>query len=165
MGPVVRAALEADVAEVHEILTSPHVVAGSMRVPFSSIETTRERLSPKPGVYQVVAEIDGHVAGFGELVTEPDEPRHRHVGDINMVATHADRLGKGVGRALAEAIVDLGFNWLNLTRLGLIVFTDNAAAIKLYESLGFAIEGTMPRMGYGAGNWMDAHMMGLLRDP
>ena len=107
-------------------------------VPFSGIEITRERLGPRPGVYQVVAEIEGQVAGFGELLTQPDEPRQRHVSDINMIATRADWLGQGVGRSLGETIVDLGFNWLNLARLGLIVFTGNDAAIRLYESLGFA---------------------------
>jgi len=136
-----------------------------MRVPFSGIHVTRDRLAPRPGVHQVVAEIEGDVVGFAELLTEPDEPRQRHVGDLNMVATHADWLGRGVGRALTEAIVDLGFNWLNLTRIGLIVFTDNAVAIKLYESLGFNLEGTMPKLGYGSGAWMDAHMMGLIREP
>ena len=29
----------------------------------------------------------------------------------------------------------------------------------------FAIEGTMPRTGFGDGGWMDAHVMGRLRDP
>ena len=163
--PIVRSVLEADVDAVHEILMSPHVIAGSMRVPFSGIQVTRERLAPKAARYQVVAEIEGHVVGFAELLTEPDEPRQRHVGDLNMVATHADWLGRGVGRALSEAIVELSFNWLNLTRLGLIVFTDNTAAIKLYESLGFRVEGTMPQLGFGSGGWMDAQMMGLLREP
>ena len=71
-----------------------------------------------------MAESDGRVVGFGELITHPDEARMRHVGEVNMVATHADWTGKGVGRALLEAM--------------------------LYERLGFAIEGTMPRMGFGA---------------
>jgi len=162
---VVRAVREADVGDVHGILMSPHVIAGSMRVPYSGVEVTRMRLAQRAGVHQVVAEIDGQVVGFGELLTEPDEPRQAHVGDVNMVATHADWLGQGVGRALAEALIELAFNWLNLDRLGLIVFTSNAAAIGLYESLGFSAEGTMPRLGFGAGNWMDAHMMGLLRNP
>lgn len=160
---VIRGLRETDVADVHEILMSPHVVAGSMRVPYSRLDATRERLSQGANVHQVVAEIDGVVVGFGEMITQPDEPRQSHVGDINMVATHAAWVGQGVGRAVAEALVELGLNWLNLSRLGLIVFTDNTHAIKLYESLGFEIEGTMPRLGFGSGGWMDAHMMGLLR--
>jgi L-phenylalanine/L-methionine N-acetyltransferase len=105
------------------------------------------------------------VVGFGELITYPDEPRMRHVGEVNMVATHAAWTGKGVGRGLVEAIVDLADNWLNLARLTLFVFTGNPHAVKLYEEAGFAIEGTMPRTGCGDGGWMDAHVMGRLHDP
>lgn len=62
-------------------------------------------------------------------------------------------------------MVDLADNWLNLARLTMIVFTGNTHAVKLYEAAGFAIEGTMPRTGFGDGGWMDAHVMGRLRDP
>jgi putative acetyltransferase len=160
----IRAVGEQDHQAVHEILTSPHVLAGSMRLPLAPLQRTKERLAPAPGTYQLAAETEGRVVGFGELVTYPDEPRHRHVGEINLVATHADWQGKGVGRALMEAMIDLADNWLNISRLGLIVFTDNTHAIRLYKSLGFTIEGTMPRLAFGAGAWMDAHMMGRLRD-
>jgi L-amino acid N-acyltransferase YncA len=34
----------------------------------------------------------------------------------------------------------------------------------MYEDLGFAHEGTMPRFGYGNGEWMDACLMARLRD-
>jgi putative acetyltransferase len=163
MDLVIRHVGERDLEAVHEILTSPHVVAGSLRVPMAPLQLTRERLTPTRGIYQLVAEAEGRVVGFGELITS-DDPRERHVGDVNMVATHADWTGKGVGRALVEAIVELADNWLDLSRLGLFVFTDNAAAIRLYERAGFAVEGTMPRRGFGAGGWMDAHMMGRLRD-
>jgi L-phenylalanine/L-methionine N-acetyltransferase len=164
MDLVIRPVSEQDHEAIHEILTGPHVVGGSMRVPLAPLQQTRERVTPGRGTYQLVAETEDRVVGFGELITYPDEPRHRHVGEINMVATHADWIRKGVGRALTEAMIDLADNWLNLARLSLIVFTDNAAAIRLYERLGFAIEGTMPRMGFGAGAWMDAHIMGRLRD-
>jgi putative acetyltransferase len=139
------------------------VVAGSLRVPLAPLQQTRERLTPTRGIYQLVAEAEGRVVGFGELITS-DDPRERHVGDVNMVATHPDWTGKGVGRALVEAIVELADNWLNLTRLGLFVFTDNTPAIRLYERAGFVIEGTMPRRGFGPGGWMDAHVMGRLHD-
>ena len=164
MEPVIRSVEERDADAIHAILTSPHVVAGSMRVPLTPSQQTRDRIAPRLGLYQLAAEADGQVVGFAELVTEPDQPRHSHVGEINIVATHADWLGKGVGRALMEAMIDLADNWLNLARLTLIVFTDNEHAIGLYERLGFEHEGTMRRAGFGSGAWMDAHVMGRLRD-
>jgi L-phenylalanine/L-methionine N-acetyltransferase len=160
---VIRAVAERDHEAIHQILTSPHVVAGTMRVPYAGLHQTKERLTPRLGTYQIVAEVAGDVVGFGELVTEPEHPRYGHVGDLNMVATRADSVGQGVGRKLAESLIDLAENWLNLRRLSLIVFSDNQPAIRLYESLGFEVEGTMRRFGYGNGAWMDAIMMGRLR--
>ncbi len=163
MDLVIRAVAESDHEAIHEILTSPHVLAGTMRVPFAGLHQTKERLSPRVGTYQIVAQADQGVVGFGELITEPEHPRHSHIGDLNMVATRVESLGQGVGRALTEALIDLAENWLNLKRLSLVVFSDNKQAIHLYESLGFQVEGTMPRFGYGNGAWMDAIMMGRLR--
>jgi L-phenylalanine/L-methionine N-acetyltransferase len=161
--PVIRAVAERDHEAIHQILTSPHVLAGTMRLPFAGLHQTKERLSPRVGTYQVVAEAGEEVVGFGELITEPEHPRHGHVGDLNMIATRADSVGQGIGRSLTEALIDLAENWLNLRRLSLIVFSDNQPAIHLYQSLGFEIEGTMRRFGYGNGAWMDAIMMGRLR--
>jgi L-phenylalanine/L-methionine N-acetyltransferase len=52
----------------------------------------------------------------------------RHVGSIGM-AVRDDWQGKGVGTALMEAALDLADNWLNLTRIELRVYVDNAAGI------------------------------------
>jgi L-phenylalanine/L-methionine N-acetyltransferase len=112
MNLVIRPVGEPDHEAIHEILTSPHVLRGSMRVPYSPIGQTRERLSFHRGTYQLAAQSADRVVGFGELITYPDEPRQWHVGEINMVATSADSLGKGVGRALMEAMIDLADNWL-----------------------------------------------------
>jgi putative acetyltransferase len=162
---VIRAVREQDQDAVHAILTSPHVAAGSMRVPFAPLQLTRDRLVPRAGRYQLAAEHGRQVVGFAELITHPEEPRYGHAGDINMIATHAEWGRRGIGRALTEALVDLADNWLNITRLSLIVFTGNAHAVRLYESMGFEIEGTMRRVSYGAGAWLDAYMMARLRDP
>ena len=116
-----------------------------------------------PGVHQLIAEVDGEVAGFIELVTYPDEPRHRHVGEINLVATHERFSGQGIGRALMTSVIELADDWLNIVRLGLTVFVDNPRAIELYERLGFEIEGTLRGYGFKRGELVDAHVMSRLR--
>jgi L-phenylalanine/L-methionine N-acetyltransferase len=69
MDLVIRHVKEQDHEAVHEILTSPHVLSGSMRVPFAPLQQTRERLTPTRGIYQLVAEAEDRVVGFGELIT------------------------------------------------------------------------------------------------
>ena len=61
------------------------------------------------------------------------------------------------------AAVDLADNWLNLTRLELEVYADNAAAIHLYERFGFTYEGTLRQHAFRDGEYVDSNMMGRLR--
>ena len=62
------------------------------------------------------------------------------------------------------AIVDLADNWLNLKRIELEVFVDNAAAIHLYEKFGFVIEGTKRKYAFREGEYVDTHVMARVRD-
>jgi L-phenylalanine/L-methionine N-acetyltransferase len=159
----VRGLEEQDHQAVHDILTSAAVIEGTMRVPYAPLNSTTSRLEPRDGVHLLVAEIAGAVVGFAELVRSPSHPRHAHVAELNLVCTHPDHGGRGVGRALSEAVIDLADNWLNVRRLGLIVFADNQRAIGLYEKLGFVREGVMREFGFRRGEYLDAVVMGRLR--
>ena len=159
----VRGLEERDHQAVHDILASDAVVEGTMRVPYAPLHTTTSRLRPQDGLHLLVAEVEGRVVGFAELIRSPAQPRHAHVAELNMVCTHPDFGGRGVGRALTGAVIDLADNWLNLHRLGLIVFADNDRAIRLYEQSGFQREGVMREFGFKRGQYVDAVVMGRLR--
>ena len=160
---VVRSMTERDHAAIHEILTSPSVIEGTMRVPHAALHATVERLTPRLGTHHLVADVDGRAVGFAELITYWSEPRHRHAGEINLIATHPGWGRQGVGRALMDAVIELADDWLNLQRLGLVVFVDNTYAIEWYTRLGFVLEGTMRAYGFKRGNLLDAHVMARLR--
>ncbi len=81
------------------------------------------------------------------------------------MAVRDDWQGKGVGTALMGAALDLADNWLDLTRVELTVYTDNAAGIALYEKFGFEIEGTHRRYAFRNGEYVDAYSMARLRTP
>ncbi len=80
------------------------------------------------------------------------------------MSVHSDYWNRGVGSALMSAVVDLADNWLNLKRIELEVYTDNAAAIHLYEKFGFVIEGTKRKYAFRDGEYVDAHVMARVRD-
>jgi putative acetyltransferase len=159
----VRGLEERDHRAVHAILVSDAVIERTMRVPYAPLSSTTSRLEAKDGVHLLVAEVAERVVGFAELVVSPSQPRHAHVAELNMVCTHPDFGGRGVGRALTQAVIDVADNWLNLHRLGLIVFADNNRAIALYESLGFEREGLLRDFGFRRGTYQDAVLMGRLR--
>jgi L-phenylalanine/L-methionine N-acetyltransferase len=159
----VRGLEDRDHQAVHDLLTTDMVVEGTMRVPHSPLSSTVSRLEPTVGVHHLVAEVAGRVVGFAEVVRSPSEPRHAHVAELNMVCTHPEFTGQGVGRKLTETVIDLADNWLNVRRLGLIVFADNPRAIRLYERLGFEHEGVMREFGFKRGGYVDAVVMGRIR--
>ncbi|MEA4961027.1 GNAT family N-acetyltransferase [Lutispora sp.] len=85
-------------------------------------------------------------------------PRLRHSASIGLMV-HPDYQARGIGTALFEKIIDLADNWLMLTRLELAVFVENQRAVKLYESLGFQIEGIKKYASIKNGKYVDEYMM------
>ena len=118
-----------DYKALHRIFSGPRAVAGTLQMPLPSPEMWRKRLSEPPeGLYSPVACVEDEVIGEISLHTSPTRWRMRHVGGIGM-AVRDDWQGKGVGAALMEAALDLADNWLNLTRIELHVYVDNAPAV------------------------------------
>jgi L-phenylalanine/L-methionine N-acetyltransferase len=135
MDITVRHSEPEDYKALHRIFSGPRAVAGTLQVPFLSAEMWRERLSESPeGLYSLVACVEGEVAGSLGLETSPTRWRMRHVGSIGM-AERDDWQGKGIGTALMEAVLGLADNWLNLTRIELTVYVDNAAGMAFRNRL------------------------------
>jgi L-phenylalanine/L-methionine N-acetyltransferase len=160
---IVRHAEPDDYEALHRIFSGPRVIAGTLQLPLPSAEMWRKRISERPEtLYALVACADGEVVGDLGLETYPTRWRRRHVGQIGM-AVRDDWQGKGIGTALMEAALDLADNWLNLTRIELSVYTDNAAALALYEKFGFEIEGTHRRYAFRDGQYVDAYSMARIK--
>ena len=159
----IRRAEPDDYSAVYEMFTFPELYADTMQLPYPSREYWRKRIGEaSESVFNLVAIVDERLVGMVGVETFPNRPRRRHVGRIG-ISVHAEWHGKGVGTALMAAAVDLADNWLNLTRLELEVYADNAAAIHLYERFGFVYEGTLRQHAFRDGEYVDSNMMGRLR--
>ncbi|MFN4201385.1 GNAT family N-acetyltransferase [Fervidobacterium gondwanense] len=97
------------------------------------------------------------VVGFIGLHVNTN-PRQGHSARLG-IAVHKDYKGRGIGRALSNEILDLADNWSRLLRIKLVVFVDNERAIKLYESLGFQIEGIKKYAAVKEGKYADIYIM------
>ncbi|HRE32272.1 MAG TPA: GNAT family protein, partial [Candidatus Berkiella sp.] len=73
-------------------------------------------------------------------ITSLDRPVYAHCGELG-VGVLADYRGQGIGQALILAALQKAKE-KGLSRIELMVFEKNFPAIKLYEKLGFVIEGT-----------------------
>ena len=152
-----------DYSALHWIYTSPGAYAGTLQLPYPSVEDWRRKLAnPDDGTYNLVAVVDGRVVGMLGLHTYPNRPRRRHAGALGM-GIHDEWQGKGLGSALMRAGVEMADRWLNLIRLELEVYTDNEPAIRLYERFGFEREGTLRQYAFRDGRYVDAYMMARLR--
>ena len=159
----IRRTEPSDYQAVQRIFAGPRVSRGTLQVPFPSAEEWRKRLAePAEGFFGLVACFEDDAVGMLGIHTFPNQPRRRHVGQLGM-AVGDDYQGQGIGTALVEAAIDLADNWLNLRRLELEVFVDNETAIRLYEKLGFTIEGTLVDFAFRNGEYVDSHVMARLR--
>jgi len=159
----IRRAQSDDYEAVCKIFEGPKAIAGTLQLPFPSVDVWRKRLAePTEGSFSLLACVENEVVGQLGLHTFPNLPRRRHVGELGM-AVRDDWQGRGAGSALLQAAVDFADKWLNLSRLELDVYTDNQPAIALYKKFGFVIEGTHHRFAYRDGGYVDAYMMARLR--
>jgi RimJ/RimL family protein N-acetyltransferase len=98
------------------------------------------------------------IAGYVQITAI--EPIHRSASLGLLIGRIEDR-GRGLGREVMELTIAFCWNHLNLSRLTLAVHADNAPAIGLYDSLGFATEGVLHRAQFIAGRWIDLRLMAL----
>jgi putative acetyltransferase len=156
---LIRAAEPNDYEAIHQIFLGPKVIWGTLQLPFPSAEMWRKRMAePSEGAFRLVACLEQELVGQLDIHTFPNRPRRRHAGKIGM-SVRDEFQRKGVGTALLQAAVDSADKWLNLLRLELEVYSDHEPAVRLYKRFGFAIEGTLARYAYRAGQYVDVYTM------
>ena len=71
--------------------------------------------------------------------------------------------GKGIGSEATRLMVEYGFQRLNLRRIDLGVYAEHQAAVRIYEKLGFKVEGRFRQDLFHEDQYKDRLWMGLLR--
>jgi RimJ/RimL family protein N-acetyltransferase len=112
------------------------------------------------GDVRLTIEADGTPIGTCGLIQA--SPEHRRAMAFLVIGDAAYR-GRGYGTAAMRALIELGFDEMNLAKIELEVLADNTPAIALYERLGFVREVHRRRALWAHGAWRDEYLMGLLR--
>jgi len=72
--------------------------------------------------------------------------------------------GRGLGLEATHLILDFAFDRLNLHKVYLRTSEEFAAAIKMYEKMGFVKEGVMREQSYFAGKYRDKILYSMLEN-
>jgi putative acetyltransferase len=161
----IRRAEPEDFEGVWRTFRDEEVYSGTLQLPYPSREMWRKRCADLSDTdYVLVACAGDEIVGHAGLhpASARNAPRRAHAMWLGLVV-RADWHGKGVGTRLMQALVDLADGWLNVFRIELTVFADNARAIALYRRFGFEVEGKHRSYALRGGRYVDAYFMARLR--
>jgi [ribosomal protein S5]-alanine N-acetyltransferase len=132
------------------------------------------------------ADVRTHLARF--IGWQDEEPRHRFqlavtlrdsdrvIGNVGVRAEAPGGLiadlgfelderywGKGYAREAAAAILEFGFEYLDLHRVTAHCIAENTASARVLERIGMRPEGRLREAEYFKGRWWDVLLFGVLR--
>ena len=157
----IRNATLKDIPQIQAIY-APHVLHGTGS--FEMIPPSLEEISVRFCAHKaadftwIVAEVGKQVLGYGYFAPFRARPAYDLTVE-DSIYVRDDVCGQGVGKALVQVLIERakigGFSQI----LSLIGDSENAASIGVHASLGFQHSGTMKKVGYKFGRWLDVVIM------
>jgi len=163
-----RAAEREDVKKFHEWVNDPEVTRGlSLYLPLSMVDEenwfnglAQRAQNEKPLVIEV-REGDGWRMIGNSGVFGIDWASR--AAELGIMIGDKSEWNKGYGTEVMNLLQHHCFETLNLNRVFLRVYAENARAIRSYEKAGFVREGRLRDAVYKHGKYDDVILMGVLR--
>ena len=120
-----------------------------------------KNVSAKNGAFFAVHEKkSGRFIGTCKL--SPFDPIVRSAEFGRVIGEKAAR-GKNYGTEIIRLLADYAFGTLNLNKLTAGTHSENAAALRTYQKMGFKVEARIREACYKDGKYLDVIRVGLLR--
>ena len=110
--------------------------------------------------YYVVEDVQGNFVGMIRMDERDTLNRSVRVGADVAPALR----GQGWGAAIYEMLLKWCFDYMNCHRVWLCVLDTNAAGKRLYEKVGFRIEGVARDAFFREGRYIDELVMSIIED-
>ncbi len=130
-------------------------------IPYSEVELqnfVNQMIAKKVLFWVITLKHDG--SHIGNIKIDPVNKKNL-IGEYGILMGDRNNWGKGFAREASRSVISYCFDTLNLRKITLGVIKDNIAAVKLYESLGFEVEGVYRMHGKYDGKYCDAIRMAL----
>jgi len=98
--------------------------------------------------------------GYAELNPMPQQKKHLWMGHFII---QPESRGTGLGRIFVDLMLEYAFENLKVSRISLVVFPDNLAAIGCYRSTGFVDSGRQLKYFYPTGQQYSLVLMTIDR--
>lgn len=155
---VLRLARPEDADALHALFTRPEAMTWWSSPPHETLEQTRawldSMIAHQNSGLDFLIERDGQVIGKAGFFAAPD------IGYI----LHPDHWGHGLAREANVAVLDRLFALTDHGEATADVDPDNAASIRLLESLGFRRTGFAERTWNVGGEWKNSYFYALSRE-
>jgi RimJ/RimL family protein N-acetyltransferase len=157
----IRPAREADAASLSDAVKAvaaekwylATVDGFSLEQTCAYLQNIRDRSLP-----QATAIVGHAVVGFCDIIPHTAQG-FAHVARLGM-GVRSEWRRQGLGRRMLDACLSLARN-SDIEKVELEVFSDNVAAVRLYESFGFSLEGVKVRGRKLEGRYQDLKLMAL----
>ncbi|MGW2567069.1 GNAT family N-acetyltransferase [Streptomyces sp. NPDC001537] len=161
---VLRPFTAADAEVMGEIIEDPEVIRFTFE---PSTELTPERLRSWYGSRATAPDrLDLAVTDpdsgelLGEVVLYDWDPAARACTFRTLIGPRGR--GRGIGTEATRLVVAYGFEQLRLHRIQLEAYAHNRRALRVYEKVGFVVEGVRREVQLRHGEWADEVIMSIL---
>ncbi|MCM3617713.1 GNAT family N-acetyltransferase [Sutcliffiella horikoshii] len=166
---ILREVATEDAIDMFEYLSDKDVVTHMGLEPYKSskdvlneeIKWYKSIVEEGTGIRWVITKKESSVV-IGSCGFLNMSPKH-HRAEIGF-ELHKEYWGQGIASEAVEAVIDYGYENLNLERIEAIVDPPNFPSQKLMEKQGFRKEGLLRNYEYNFGKFNDVYMYSMIRE-
>jgi RimJ/RimL family protein N-acetyltransferase len=161
---VLRPVTEKDADAIWEIIQDPEVIrftfAPSAELNLEGVRFLYGARATAPDRLDLAVTDPDTGELLGEVVLNAWDPAARSCNFRTLIGPRGR--DRGIGTEATRLIVAYGFERLGLHRIELEVYGDNHRARRVYEKVGFVVEGVRREARSRGGEWVDEVVMGIL---
>ncbi len=162
MSVTIRPVTESDIPEVleiinYEILNGVSIYDYAPRTLDVQQQIIREKEAKNFPF--LVAVSDDTIAGFATYGDFRFKEGYRYTVE-HSVYLHHEQQGKGVGKLLLEALIEIARTQQKHTMIA-VIDAENDGSIRFHQKMGFEIAGTLRESGYKFDRWLDSVFLQL----